>query len=94
MSYRFSELCERLSVSVLKIPFHWTYTWADSDGVGILASTGIIWATKTLTFNDDHIYGAPRNTKQLLDGIKVVEARIERSLRGPRLNVVTRYIYP
>jgi hypothetical protein len=63
----------------------------DNETSSIITTKGDLWATKVLTFNDDKLYGGPRKIKELMRDEYVSEARIEKTLMGPRLIVVTRH---
>lgn len=92
MSHTFQSLCTRISDSILKMPFHWTSIWeVSSDTSSIITTKGDLWATKVLTFNDDKLYGASRKIKELMRDEYVLEVRLEKTLMGPRLIVVTRH---
>lgn len=92
MTINFQNFCTRISDSILKMPFQWTSIWMISNQTpSIITTKGDLWATKVLSFHDDNLYGGPRKIKELMRDEYVSEARIEKTLTGPRLIVVTRH---
>lgn len=93
MSHSICKLFERISALIPKIDIHWSYLWVEEDGYAyILSTTGILWDTGTITFNDSDLYGGPRRIGQLSLGARVQKVQVKRSLLGPpKLFVSTMY---
>lgn len=92
MSHTFQSLCIRLSDSIKKMPFQWTSIWEIGEGsFSIITTKGDIWATKTITFRDDKMYGGTRQIEDLMRDEYVTEVQVEQTLSGPRLKVITRH---
>lgn len=75
------------------MPLKWTSIFIDSETYESDPTTtcGEIWGTEYLTFFDSNLFSYPKNIRDLRF-YNVVSVRVDRSLFGPRLIVVTRYM--
>lgn len=94
MNGSFQDLCLRMSRSFKSIPIKWTSIFIDAETYESDSTTtcGDIWATECLTFSDNNMFSYPKLIRDLHRYNDIVSARVERSLFGPRLVVVTRYM--
>lgn len=94
MNYSFRELCTRIAAGIPEMPITWKPTWMDhvSGQQHSRVTEARIYATGTVIFEDDNVFGQPIRVTEILLGERVTEMNVKRKVVGlSRLHIVTEY---